>query len=348
MDNCWGPQFTEAKIEKTRKEGRLLTMELELSRMCNLRCIYCYAQADGTHPDRELTLPEIKDALIQARELGAVRIIVLGGGEPLLYPEIKAVLDFLAQNGLEIELFTNATRIDLALAQFLAERKIKPVVKFNSLNPRVQDLLAGKKGAAGLIRQGLDNLFAAGYPDVHLPLGAQTIICAQNYRELPAMWTYLREKGVIPYFETLTDQGRACGNPGLHVPGEELKPLFEDLARIDRERFGHDWAPKPPIAAFTCRRHLFSCTVTSTGEVFPCPGVTVSGGNIREKWLQEIISNSRVFQDLRDIHKNIKGKCAACEHNPPCYGCRGAAYQLSGDYLAEDPLCWLGQTGEEK
>jgi radical SAM protein with 4Fe4S-binding SPASM domain len=156
------------------------------------------------------------------------------------------------------------------------------------------------------------------------------------------MWTYLRERGIVPYFETLTDQGRASSNPELHVPAQRLKSVFYDLARIDRERFGYDWVPKPPIAAFTCQRHLFSCTLTSTGEVFPCPGVTVSGGSIRDKGLEEIISKSRVFRDLRQIHSKIKGKCADCEHNPPCYGCRGAAYQVSGDYLAEDPLCWLG------
>lgn len=348
MDNCWGPRFTEAEIEETRKKGRLLTMELELSKICNLRCIYCYAQADETHPDRELTLPEIKDAVIQARDLGARRIIVLGGGEPLLYKHIKEVLDFLHSSGLEIELFTNATRIDATMAEFMSERKVKPVVKLNSLNPRIQDNLAGKKGAAEMIRQGMENLLAAGYPDAGVPLGAQTVICAQNYQELPAMWTYLREKNIIPYFETLTDQGRACGNPGLHVPRGELKPLFDDLSRIDREIFGYGWTAKPPIAAFTCRRHLFSCTVTSTGEIFPCPGVTVSGGNMREKSLKEIISESRVFRDLRNIHENIKGKCAECELNPPCYGCRGAAYQVSGDYLAEDPLCWLGRTGEDE
>lgn len=35
----------------------------------------------------------------------------------------------------------------------------------------------------------------------------------------------------------------------------------------------------------------------------------------------------------------IKGPCNSCDMTDGCYGCRGAAYQLTGDYLASDPLC---------
>ena len=54
----------------------------------------------------------------------------------------------------------------------------------------------------------------------------------------------------------------------------------------------------------------------------------------------QIIKDSEVLEDLRDHSRTIRGPCASCEEAERCYGCRGAAYRLTGDYLASDPLCW--------
>ena len=80
--------------------------------------------------------------------------------------------------------------------------------------------------------------------------------------------------------------------------------------------------------------------VTSKGEVMPCVGVTLSLGSVRRTPLPEIIANSPILKDLKDHRNSIKGPCRECELADGCYGCRGAAYQLTGDYLASDPMCW--------
>lgn len=72
----------------------------------------------------------------------------------------------------------------------------------------------------------------------------------------------------------------------------------------------------------------------------PCVGLNVPLGTIREKKLKDILDESEIIQDLRNFRGRIKGPCGTCERSGDCYGCRGAAYQLTGDYLASDPLCW--------
>ena len=59
----------------------LLSLEVEFTRKCNLRCVYCYSSA-GDSRDGELTLEELVRVLEQARQLGAKKIVLLGGGEP--------------------------------------------------------------------------------------------------------------------------------------------------------------------------------------------------------------------------------------------------------------------------
>lgn len=335
----WGFPFSREDIAAAKNRNGLLSLELELSRLCNLRCIYCYAQSGHALPD-ELTLEEILDAVDQALDLGARKIIVLGGGEPLCSPLLPDVLHALHARAVETELFTNGTLVTRDMAELFARLGVKPVVKMNSLRPDVQDILAGKQGAFTAIEQGFDALFAAGYPSRELPLGAQTVICRHNLGELTEMWIWLRERGIIPYFEMLTLQGRATQHPELLLSPQELRHAFTELARVDRERYGHHWEPHPSVAAFCCDRHEYSCTVSATGDIFPCPGVDIPVGNIRRQPLAEILASSPVIHDLRRIRETIKGACARCDLRAECYGCRGMAYHATGDYLAQDPLCW--------
>ena len=336
----WGLEFSRQQINQALKDNKILSLELELSRLCNLRCIYCYADS-GCALDNELTLAELYSIIDQAALLGAQKIIVLGGGEPVLFADLFLVLDYILAKGMSADLFTNGTLVSREVAEQLFQRGIGVVIKQNSQQPEVQDLLAGQQGAYEKIQQGLKNLRRAGYPDQEHLLGIETIICRQNYDEIPQLWRWARQHGIIPYVEKMTMQGRATKNIDLEVSSDQMRQLFESLAAIDRAEFQMDWTPHPPLASSQCARHEYSCTVTSTGDINPCPGVNIAVGNIRQQSLQEILASSPVMQDLRNIRQTIKGRCNSCDFSDHCYGCRGHAYQVSGDYLAEDVLCWL-------
>jgi radical SAM protein with 4Fe4S-binding SPASM domain len=340
LQEHWGLEFSPEEISASRKNGGLLSLELELSRACNLRCIYCYA-ASGQALHNELTLGEICTVVDQAAELGARKIIVLGGGEPLIYGNLFAVIDHILAKGIKVDLFTNGTLIDDETAKKLFQRNVAISMKMNSRNQEVQDELAGKSGTFAAIEKGFQALRRAGYPDENHTLGIETIVCRQNYDELPDLWRWARKQAIVPYVETMTMQGRAVDNKGLEVAPDKIRTLFEKLSEIDATEFGRIWYPLPPLAASRCARHEYSCTVTSVGDVNPCPGVNIPIGNIREQSLREILKGSTVIHELRNIRKNIKGRCATCTHNEFCYGCRGHAYQVTGDHLAEDPICWL-------
>ncbi len=336
----WGLEFSPEEIADARARNGLLSMELELSRACNLQCIYCYAES-GAPLANELTLDEIYSVIDQSVELGARKIIVLGGGEPMLYKDLFKVIDYILAKKVKVDLFTNGMLITPEKAKALYDRNVSVVVKTNSRDPKTQDMLAGLEGAHAAIEKGLQNLRNAGYPGDNHTLGIETIICRQNYDELVDLWVWARKQGIIPYIEMMTLQGRATDHPELEVSIPETKKLFEELAKVDAELFGNRWTPHPPLAASQCARHEYSCTVTSVGDIQPCPGVSVSAGNIRENTLAEILAQGKPIQELRNIRTLIKGRCGECTFGDYCYGCRGHAYQVTGDYLAEDPLCWL-------
>lgn len=71
-----------------------------------------------------------------------------------------------------------------------------------------------------------------------------------------------------------------------------------------------------------------------------CAGLSIRLGSVREERLHDILADSEVRESLADRRLLLKGPCRSCDRGDVCYGCRGAAYQLTGDYLASDPLCW--------
>ncbi len=334
-------EFTEQEIQEAVAADRLLSMEIEFSRICNFRCSYCYVP-EKTECKGELTREEIKDVILQAGELGAKKIIILGG-EPTIYPHLAEMLHFLSDNGFEIEMFSNGTGVTEELATLLAKLHVRVVLKLNSQDPAIQDHLAGRKGAHDIIQRAFTNLKNAGYPAEDRFLALSTIICQSNFEELPGLWQWVRDQNIEPYFEVLTPQAHALENAWLQVDSLQLKQLFTKLSKIDQEQYGHHWDPQPPLVGNKCMRHQVSCLVTATGDVMPCVGVTIPLDNVREKPLGDILKGSQVIQDLKNYRTMIKGECAECDKAHECYGCRGAAYQLTGDYLASDPTCWRNQ-----
>lgn len=342
MKSCqsriYGAEFSQEEISEAVKDGRLLSMELEFNKSCNFRCLYCYA-SDHTVQRDELSRQEFFDLITQAKELGARKMIVLGG-EPMLYPHIMEMIRFIRSLDMDVELFTNGTNITREKAQELYKAGVRVVLKMNTFDEKVQDTLSGRKGAYTQIHEAFNNLKLAGYPSADRFMGISTVVCQQNIEELPKMWEWLRDQNIAPYFEMITPQGGAKEHNMLDVDSHQVEELFKRISKIDRNKYGHHWDPKPPLIGGECLRHRFSCAVNSEGDVQPCVGVTIPIGNVRKQKLKEILKESEVVQDLKMYTETIKGPCSECDRLSECYGCRGAAFQLTGDYLASDPLCW--------
>ncbi|RKX64309.1 MAG: radical SAM protein, partial [Tenericutes bacterium] len=155
-------EFPVEDIEDAVKNRRLLSMEIEFSLHCNFRCPYCYVP-HNSYPENELSKKEICDVILQAKDLGARKIIILGG-EPTLYPNLLEIIEFIKKQKLKVEIFTNGTKITEDFAKQLYDNNVRVVLKMNSFDENIQDTLAGKKGAFTLIQQALHNLKKAGYP----------------------------------------------------------------------------------------------------------------------------------------------------------------------------------------
>jgi len=83
-------------------------LEVNLIKECNGRCSWCI-ERDGYHPDKVAEWWEIAE---QALKHGAQNIILLGG-EPTLYHDIKPLIKVLSAAGRDVWITTNGSRLSV-------------------------------------------------------------------------------------------------------------------------------------------------------------------------------------------------------------------------------------------
>jgi radical SAM protein with 4Fe4S-binding SPASM domain len=78
--------------------------------------------------------------------------------------------------------------------------------------------------------------------------------------------------------------------------------------------------------------------IRPNGDVTPCPYLPVFAGTLRTSSLADLWTTSELFAGIRR-RTSLGGRCGECEMNGHCGGCRARAYGMTGDLMAEDPLC---------
>jgi MoaA/NifB/PqqE/SkfB family radical SAM enzyme len=337
-----------------RDQGRLLAIRLETNRSCNLKCRYCYAES-GASLANEMGYEVLSGVVRQASDLGALSVVVIGGGEPTIYPRFRELITLIDDLGMVPMIFTNLTTMTIDLAGFLYEKNVTVMGKMDSQRPEVQDFLIGKPGAHERISRGLDNLMRSGFAsgdDPHrLRLGISCVTCSLNLDEIEDIWRFCRENNIFPNMEVLTPTGRAKKQlPDCFITDEDIREYKLRLLDIDREWYGFDWLPYTPLPGSGCLQYLFSMYITVEGNVRPCaptkfdenPALREDGAypnNVLARPLAEIY-RTPLFEYARNIDSHLEGKCAACVHGRECIGCRGYAYSV-GVNEGKDPFAAL-------
>ncbi|HQJ09412.1 MAG TPA: SPASM domain-containing protein, partial [Deltaproteobacteria bacterium] len=85
--------------------------------------------------------------------------------------------------------------------------------------------------------------------------------------------------------------------------------------------------------------------VSSTGTIQPCGFLQIPCGNIREGGFHKAWESSQTLAALRDENA-LKGKCGRCGFKDVCGGCRARAFEVRGDLVEADPVCWYRTSKE--
>ncbi|MEM1450222.1 MAG: radical SAM protein [Planctomycetota bacterium] len=100
-----------------------VSINLDLTVACNYRCTHCI-DWDILNTKYRLEEEDLRASIALMRERGLKSVILIGGGEPTLYPGFTGFVPFLKELGLQVSVVTNGSRGDrlLEIVEHLDER----------------------------------------------------------------------------------------------------------------------------------------------------------------------------------------------------------------------------------
>lgn len=111
-----------AKIQKHPdmiKEGKCVALiQLQYNYACNFKCKHCAIEKFKTKKGTSLSVLDVKSIADQADEMGLASICV-SGGEPLIFPNLKEIVDAIGTERFVVSIDTNGYFLDEAKIKWL-------------------------------------------------------------------------------------------------------------------------------------------------------------------------------------------------------------------------------------
>jgi radical SAM protein with 4Fe4S-binding SPASM domain len=344
--------------------ARPYVVSWNLTYRCNLACEHCYLDA-GAKPlvdtenfaDRsELGTEECFRVIDEIAAFAPECLTILTGGEPLLRRDILDIVGRAAQRGLWVVVGTNGVRITENLATRLADAGARGLsLSLDALDPDRHDRFRNVRGAWQNTVEGAEILNTAG-----LPFIVQTTAGSHNLGELDAIADFaharLAAKVWNLYFLVPTGRGQFVSDMTPAQYDEVLASLYRIQRQYERRMLvnakcaphyiktvletGDDRARIRIYSggAGGCPAGTHYMGIRPNGDVTPCPYLPVFAGSLRSERLTDLWTSSELFTGIRR-RSALGGRCGACEMNGHCGGCRARAFGMTGDLMAEDPLC---------
>ncbi|OPY48890.1 MAG: pyrroloquinoline quinone biosynthesis protein PqqE [Methanosaeta sp. PtaU1.Bin112] len=318
----------------------MLIIAWEVTAACNLSCGYCRASASHLPDADELSTQEAFSFLDSVAPLKPM--LILSGGEPLLRPDIFRIARHAKELGMRVSLASNGTTITPLLADEIAASGISRVsISLDGASPERHDASRGK-GSFKAAMRGIENL--RGKVDFQI----NNTLTNKNEADVADVFDLAQRVGACAlHFFFLVATGR--GREAALISPERQEQLLREIdkmraiwplevqvtcapqyARIKRPERGR---------AGGCLAGKSFVFVSRKGDVYPCGYLPLQVGNIREKNFIEIWENAPELMALRE--RRLKGKCGRCSYSSTCGGCRARAYANTGDFLDQDPACFM-------
>jgi len=206
-----------------------LTLYVALTDRCPMRCIYC---AVPRRQQRDLPTDLVLQMVREAADLGMKRLQLVGG-EPLMAPDLGAVVETANRHGVFVTLTTGGT---LIAEQMAALTGVDLVFVSLDGDAQVHDTHRGA-GTHAQVMAGLDRLTAAG-----VPFWTTTVVTRLNHDKLEAVVDLARVRGHQANFQLLYTTGdgferhfHPSSLPKLALNHDEARRVIARLRRWKKD-----------------------------------------------------------------------------------------------------------------
>ncbi len=316
---------------------RLIHVNLQILYACNYRCAICDFWKPSWRQKPALSAAQAEIISDKLNLLGP-QIISIGGGEPMLHPELTAIVRALARHHFPV-MITNGSRVTAELARELfAAGMVEISVSVDYADASKHD---AQRGVVGAYAQAIEALriLHANRTDPQQRVNMISVVMEDNLPEVESLIELCRRLG-ITYLVTLYSHSR--GSKPKRVVGADVGGQLLAIKRRHR----HFVALRGYLERFTeasvnngigpCYAGRDLCNIDSQGEVGLCiDRLEDPVGNILTDDVFEIERRLVVAyreNQCRDCWTSCRGSIEAVRHG------RGKLANLSDYYQMTRPV----------
>jgi MoaA/NifB/PqqE/SkfB family radical SAM enzyme len=264
-------------------------MSLAVTDGCNARCGHCSFYEGVEDPGRPLLrLEEMRRLIHDAQELG-VSILNLVGGEPLLRPDLAAIIASVDKSLSTVVLFTNGWHLAARAAELRRAGLDSVYVSLDAADPARHDAL---RGTPGLFARAVEGLQAARRQGLSVGLSATLTPEAWADGELERLVALARRIGA---HELLVFDALPCGRLRHRDDLVDSGDWVEAMVR-SAERWNADPSyPGVVFSAWISSHRSVGCACGTSylylspyGDVMSCDFNHAIFGNVREEPLWRV------------------------------------------------------------
>ncbi len=222
----------------TDRFGRGVTeLRISVTNRCNFACEYCHDEGLGPiasparpHPE-EMHPEEIERLVSIAAEYG-VRSVKFTGGEPLVRPDLEAIVERTARHVAEVSLTTNGSMLAGRAAGLRAAGLRRINVSLDSLDPAAFRRIRG--GSLPPVLRGIDSALAAGLAPVKL----NSVVYRATWPYLPSLIDFVQARPGLA-LQLIQYMPEWVGRADRGIPAAEIREWLSAQATRVRTREMH-------------------------------------------------------------------------------------------------------------
>ncbi|MBI5480607.1 MAG: radical SAM protein [Deltaproteobacteria bacterium] len=308
----------------------MLTLHVEVTSRCPLRCLHCYndrAVADA------LDLATLESVLDDAMPLGCL-FVVLTGGEVYARPDFEQIVSAARRREFDVRCQTSGWHLDDHAAGFLAERAVSEVhISVYSDNPAVHDAVTRMPGSHARALRAVHALRRRG-----VRVLIKSVVTEVNAASYRSVQTLARSLGCACSIDPVVVpcESGACGPCGVRPPDDILREFYGEYAWSQiAAAFSGSRARGAlrPLDDAPCLAGATSLFLASDGTIYPCVDLKIPCGSVLTESLACIWRGSPGLRRVRDLRWRDLPVCAACQVRDYCNHCLAVAQNEHGDLL---------------
>jgi radical SAM protein with 4Fe4S-binding SPASM domain len=330
------------------------SVDVFVTSRCNLRCVHCFSSREGKG-NRDLSIQELESIFSQLERMGVMEVR-LTGGEPLLHPEVQALLAIIQKKRFRKVLITNGTVLDEENVRRLKEAGVIPTVSLEDVNAEEHDVFSGVAGSFKRTMTALNLLQKQG-----VQYGINCCLHRGNLNRCEDVIKLAIRQGADRIaFLDLKDVGRMKKHREWVPAWSAYQSIFNDLliakARyrkqidVSLDVFLHCYPLQESIQErkrgyVSCKAGKNRMAIDSDAAVYPCNLVLSDPqwvmGNLRKETLADIWFSKKWLFFRGGVRISDLPKCRSCKDLTTCRDvyCRLLPYVYANDVFAPHPAC---------